>query len=142
MQIFPTLSPYLYGGLLGIWLLFYLLGKRQFDQARQLTLDLVLSEVKQAQKANPELTVDQYYADLIPEWEALMREKIRFIPHKSEFWPMPAKPEYIRSRLNFTPEWLGAYLKINGINLRASEEQQARIDEIAALSQKIARKTN
>ena len=142
MQIFPTLSPYLYGGLLGIWLLFYLLGKRQFDQARQLTLDLVLSEVKQAQKANPELTVDQYYADLIPEWEALMREKIRFIPHKSEFWPMPAKPEYIRSRLNFTPEWLGAYLKINGIKLRASEEQQARIDEIAALSQKIARKTN
>ena len=142
MQIFPTLSPYIYGGLLGVWLLFYLLGKRQFDQARQLTLDLALGEVKAARKANPELSVDQYYTNLMPKWEALIREKIRFIPHTSEFWPMPARPEYVRSRLNFTPEWLGAYLKLNGIILRASESQQAKIDEIAALSQKIAPKSS
>ena len=142
MQIFPTLSPYLYGGLLGLWLLFFLQGKRQFDKARQLTLDLALTEVKAARKKNPDLTVDEYYAELMPKWEAVIREKIRFIPHKSEFWPMPAKPEYVRQRLNFTPEWLGAYLKINGVKLQATEAQQARIDEIAQLSQKIAQKPN
>lgn len=138
MQFFPTLSPYIYGSLLGIWLLFFLLGKRQFNQARQLTLDLALTEVRAARKANPELTLDEYYADLITKWEALIREKIKFIPHKSEFWPMPARPDYVRQRLNFTPEWLGAYLKINGVKLQATEAQQARIDEIAALTQKLA----
>jgi hypothetical protein len=142
MQIFPTISPYIYGGLMGVWLLFFLLGKRQFDQARQLTLDLALSKVKAARKSNPEMTVDQYYGALLPEWETRIKEKIKFIPHKLEIWPMPAKPDYVRSRLNFTPEWLGAYLKVNGVILPATESQQARIDEIAALSQKIARKSN
>ena len=142
MQIFPTISPYLYGGLLGLWLLFFFLGKRQFDQARQLTLDLVLNEVKAARKNNLDLTVDEYYTELMPKWEAMIQEKIRFIPHKSEFWPMPARPEYVRQRLNFTPEWLGAFLKINGVKLQATKSQQARIDEIVQLSQKTAQKPN
>lgn len=138
MQFFPSLSPYITGILLGIWLIFYLIGKRQFDQAKRITLDLALGEVNTARKANPGLTVDQYFEAIQPKWEALIQEKIKFIPHKSEFWPMPAKPDYVRGRLNFTPEWLGAYLKLNGVKLQASEEQQARIDEIAAISQKIA----
>ena len=138
MKVFPALSPYLTGALLAIWLGFFLYGRRQFEQAREITLELVLSELKQARKLIPELTVESYYDYLLPKWEEAITTRIRLIPHKTEFWPMPAKPEYVRSRLNFTPEWLGAYLKVNKHSLPASEDLQNRIDEIAALSQKIA----
>ncbi len=138
MNGFPTLSPYLTGALLAVWLGFYLYGKSQFKQAREITLMLALSELKQARNSIPDLTVERYYDYLLPKWEAAITARIKLIPHKLEFWPMPAKPEYVRARLNFTPEWLGAYLKINRRPLSASEALQARIDEVAALSQKIA----
>jgi hypothetical protein len=138
MQIFPSLSPYLTGALLAIWLGFYLYGKRQFDQARKITMEMALSELKKARKSIPDLTVEKYFDYLLPVWEAEISTRIKLIPHKLGFWPMPAKPDYVRTRLNFTPEWLGAYLKVNKRPLSASEALQTRIDEIAALSQKIA----
>ncbi|MBN2045986.1 MAG: hypothetical protein JW757_13270 [Anaerolineales bacterium] len=142
MQFFPALSPYLTGALLAIWLFFFLYGKRQYDQARKITMEMALSELKNARKHTPSLTVETYFEYLLPRWEAEIARQIKLIPHKSEFWPVPAKPDYVRTRLNFTPAWLGAYLKVNKQPLSACEELQVRIDEIAALSQKIALKSD
>jgi hypothetical protein len=138
MKIFPTLSPYLTGILLAIWLGFFLYGKRQFQLAKKITLELPLNELKKARRAIPNLTVEKYYAYLYPIWETEIRDKIRMILHKSELFTIKATPEVVRDRLNFSPEWLGAYLKVNKRPLAASEELQDRINEIVGYSQKLA----
>ncbi len=134
----PTMPTYLTGAILGIWLVFYLIGKRQLELAKRITMEMALSELKAARTSKPGLTVEEYYEILLPKWEAVIAEKIKIILHKLEFWPIPAKVEDVRTRLNFTPEWLGAWLKINKRPLSASEDLQTRIEEIAALSQKLA----
>jgi hypothetical protein len=138
MPAMPVIPTYITGAFLGIWLLFFLIGKRQLAQAKQITMDMALSELKPARNAKPGLTVEEYYEILLPKWEAEIEDKIKVILHKTEFWSVPAKVEVVRTRLNFTPEWLGAWLKINKRPLSASEEMQIKIDEIAALSQKLA----
>lgn len=138
MNIFPTLSPFLTGILLAIWLGFFLYGKRQFQLAKTITLELPLKELKKARSSIPDLTVEKYYDYLYLIWESEIEERIRLILNKSEFFPIKATPELLRDRLNFSPEWLGAYLKVKKRPLSASEELQSRIDEIVRYSQKIA----
>ncbi len=133
-----AIPQYLFGFLVGIWLLFFVLGKRQLQQAKMIALELALSEVKAAKKANPDLTVDEYFNIFDEKWQAAIQNKVRFILHPSEFWPILATPDKVRSRLNLTPVWLGAFLKLNGFELDTTEEQKNMIDQIVAQSQKLA----
>jgi hypothetical protein len=45
-------------------------------------------------------------------------------------WPVPARPDGLRRRLNLTPAWLGAFLALGGMKLPADYELSRQIDEI------------
>jgi len=119
-----------------IWLLFFVLGRWQFNRVKKLTTELILSESRQAQRLSKNITVDELYLQILPIWEASLKKSAWFILHKSELFPVPALPATVRKRLNFTPAWMGAYLRLNGVDLPASAELNVEIERIKALAPK------
>ena len=126
--------PPLIAVLLGVWLLFFLSGRFQFDRIKKRTVDLVLSQLDSLLEARPDLTVEGYYSFLLPRWEQMVRSSAWFIPHKTELWPMPARPEYVARRIHFSPEWLGAFLSLRGYHLSADPELQGKMNLIKSLA--------
>ena len=123
----------LYVPALFVWLVLFVTGQMQFKRVRQRTLDLALAEIGPARKRKPDLTVEGYYDLLLPTWEQMVKKNAWFIPHRTELCPMPATPAYLRSRLNFTPAWLGAFLRLRGIKLNCAPELEEQITAITAM---------
>ena len=113
-----------------IWLILFVAGNQQYKRLRQKTIDLTLFEIQAAKKNNKELSVEQYYQILLPHWEEMVSHSAWFILHKTELFPMPATPKYIKKRMNFTPAWLGAFLQINGIKLTCEKDLEEEINTI------------
>ena len=128
-------SPW-FGILSAIWLSMFVLGRWQFKRVKQVTTDLILSESRQASRLQRGLTVEQLYAQIQPAWEAALKKRAWFILHQSELFPVPAWPAIVQKRLNFTPAWMGAYLRLNGMDLPAGAELKAEIERIAGLAPK------
>jgi hypothetical protein len=118
----------------GAWLAFYILGRWQFSRVIDGTLTMVMEQGRKAYYSLNHPTVEELYAGLQPEWEAMIKKKALFILHKSELFPVPATPAIVRERFNFTPIWMGAYLLVNGIELPAAAELQEEIYRIAKLA--------
>jgi len=121
---------FLYVFSLFIWLLFFLAGKFQYSRLRNATMNLALEQADTLLRRDRDLTVEHCYEVLLPEWERMLKRTTWFIPHKTEMWPMPARPDYVRNRMNLSPVWLGAFLELNGFKLLAAPALKVQIDEI------------
>jgi hypothetical protein len=119
-----------------VWLLFFVFGRRQLDRVKKGTTDLILDEARQVSRLHPPPGVSAFFTQIQPAWEAMLKQRAWFILHKSELFPVPASPRVVRKRLNFTPAWMGAYLRLNGIELPADAEIEAEIKRILALAPK------
>lgn len=135
----PEVPTYFTGAVLGLWLLLYLLGRKQLDRLKSNTKQLALDGIEAALEKNNDLTIQQYYEKLNGQWEQMVPQTTKFIPHKSELFPVPAKLETVRKQLNYSPEWLGAFLKLNGHTLKATAAQQERIEYILSLGDHLDR---
>ena len=120
-----------------IWLVFFVLGREQFKRIKANTQRIALENIVPALEKNKNLTVSQYYKAINKQWEEMVPKTAKFIPHKSELYPVPAKLETVRARINFSPEWLGAFLHLKGFTLKATPAQQERIDYIASFGRHI-----
>lgn len=116
----------------GSWLILFMAGRYQFNQLVKFTTALVQERVGPALEHNNNLTVGDYYGMIRPEWEKFVTSRIKFLPHSTELFPMPARVDYVVRRINFSPLWVGAYLRYNGIKLIANEEQQEQIEQMLA----------
>lgn len=119
--------------ILFIWLLLFLGGKYQLKKIKEYTVKIVEDHAKSALQKNPELSIDAYYRLIFPIWKDEVK-KYWFIPHRSELFPIRTSPENIGKRINFTPEWVGAYLELKEIHLKRNKQQSEKIKEIIALS--------
>jgi len=137
---FPEISPTVSMIVFSIWLILFLWGRSQLNKIKDATAQLVLENIETAKKNNKNLTVDQYYQMLYPKFEAYVKANVKFVPHKTELFPMPAKPEYVKTRIHFTPEWVGAFLKLNCHTIIANSQQQETINHIVELSKNKGRK--
>jgi hypothetical protein len=45
-------------------------------------------------------------------------------------YPISANPDRVMARMNLTPAWLGAYLKLTGKEIEMTEEQRTAVDAI------------
>ena len=142
MISFPQIPPVISVIIFSIWIILFLLGRSQFNKIKDATMKLILANIDEEKKKNKNLTLDQYYEMLYPQFEAIVKANAKFIPHKTEMFPMPARPEYVKTRMTFTPEWVGAYLKLNGYSIIANRQQQKTIDYILELSKIKSRKQN
>jgi len=119
-----------------IWLLMFGLGQWQFKRITKGTTELVLAMGKKAHNRRERPTVEEFYAQIRPEWEAMLKQKAKFILHKTELFPVPANARFVETRMKFTPAWLGAFLKVNHLDLPASEELEAEIEAVMSLAPK------
>lgn len=117
-----------------LWLLMYSLGKWQFKRITQGTTELVLSLGKKAHGRKNRPSVEEFYAQIRPEWEEMLKKNAKYILHKSELFPVPATPRFVETRMKFTPAWLGAFLKVNHLDLPAGEELESEIENVMALA--------
>ena len=140
MISFPEIPPTISVIIFTIWIILFLWGRSQFNKIKDATSKLILDNIEEVKKKNKNLTINQYYEMLYPKFEAIVKTNARFIPHKTEMFPMPAKPKYVKTRMNFTPEWVGAFLKLNGNPIIANRQQQKTIDYIIELSKIKSRK--
>ena len=131
---FPEISPTVSVVLFSIWLVLFLWGRSQLRNIKEATIQLVLENIEATKKKNKNLTLDQYYEILYPKFETYVKTNAKFITHKTELFPMPAKPDYVKTRIHFTPEWVGAFLKLNGHSINATSQQQETINHIVKLS--------
>lgn len=127
------ISP-VFGILSGVWLAFFLLGQFQFNRIKARTTQMIMEKAIQFQQQEAKPTVETYFAWLQPHWESMLKNSAWFILHKTELWPMPASPDYVRNRMNFTLAWLGAYLRLHGHKWPAEPELEKKIHDILALA--------
>lgn len=130
-------STFITTSLLGLWLLFFLLGREQLKRLKANTQHMALDNIETALEKNKNLTVSQYYKQLNRKWELMVPRTAKFILHKSELYPVPAKLETVRMQIHFSPEWLGAFLKLNGYTLKATPVQQERIEHISSFNKRL-----
>jgi hypothetical protein len=123
-----------FGILSGLWLLMFLFSRSQTEQIKRRTLEIILEQAELVTKQSNHPTVEQFYNHLQPIWEDMLKKSAIVILHKSELFPVPANPKTVRKRLNFTPAWLGAYLRLHGFHLKASDELEKEIRTILALA--------
>jgi len=137
---FPEISPTVSVVLFSIWLVLFLWGRSQLKNIKEATTQLVIENIEVAKKENKNLTIDQYYEILYPKFETYVKTNAKFVTHKTELFPMPAKPDYVKTRIHFTPEWVGAFLKLNGHTIIANSQQQKTIDHLVGLHNTNSRK--
>ena len=137
---FPEIPPTISVIVFTIWIIFFLWGRAQFNNVKDKTVSLIIENIDEAKKKIKNLTIDQYYEMIYPQFEEIVKTSAKFIPHKTELFPVPAKPEYVKTRMNFTPEWVGAILSLHGHAIKADRKQQKTIEYIIALSKIKSRK--
>lgn len=125
-----TISTALFAGLAAIWLIFLASGRIQLKKVKERTVALVLSEVKIALRKNPSLTIEAFYKLIYPQWCQMLKDTAKFIPHKSELWPMPASPDYVKDRIKFSPEVVGRFLANNEIVLEGVVLEQENTEQV------------
>ena len=116
------------------WLVMFILGRKQYEDIKKQTLQLLTEGADRAKARNIELSVQEYYDQLQPVWEEMVRRTARFVLHKTELFPVPATPDYVRKRMNFTPAWLGAYLRLHHYKVTAVPELDEQINKILAMA--------
>ncbi len=116
--------------ILFIWFAIFVAGKWQQSRIKRKLLKRMMEGVRSKLEENPDLTLDAFDEWVFANWDSLVRENAWFILNKNELWPVPADPQRVKSQMNLTPEWLGAYLKLRGYELQMNEEQQESVSDI------------
>ena len=116
---FPFVLPSTVTGLiLAVWWLFFITGRAQLRRIERRTEALVLEQVEIAQRSNAGLTLEEFYTSLIPEWQKMVRASAWFVTHKTELFPIPARPELVLKRLDMDDVYIGRILVAHDIELK------------------------
>ena len=109
------------------WATMFALGKLQLKSIRTKTESWVLESSKQVIAKSPDITIERLYEQLYPEWIQNLRGSAAFIMHRWELWPVPATPRFVKARIDFSAEWLGGFLWMNGIKLPGSKAPEEKV---------------
>ncbi len=116
---FFAAHPEILTAILAVWMLLYVAGRIQLKLIEQRTAQLVIERTRRLIAADPAISFAALREKILPEWqEACQGWNYKFVPHKFEFWPVPATPKNVLVKLPLGPEWFATVLKTNGINLK------------------------
>ncbi len=118
--------------LLILWFLMFVAGKFQQGRIKKQLLQRIREGVGPALEKDPGLSLSAYYDWVFGGWEGLVKKNAWFVLGPNELYPVSADPDHMRSRMNLTPAWLGAYLKLGGVELAMTEDEQVAVDAIVA----------
>jgi hypothetical protein len=115
---FFAAHPEILTGILTFWMVFYAAGHYQMKAIERRTIRFVLERSRILVAANPQITLADLRARIIPPWLEEMKEwHFWFIPHKFDFYPVRVTPTTVQAKLPLSPEWLATVLMTNGIAL-------------------------
>ena len=115
---FFAAHPEIMTAILALWMVFYAAGRIQVKLIERRTALLVVERSRRLLAVDPQLTLAELREKILPAWlEELKNWKYFFVPHKYDFWPVPATPKNVQVKLPLSTEWLAKILKANGILL-------------------------
>jgi hypothetical protein len=104
-----------------VWLLLFVTGREQYRRVTRRTEELVLRMVQPALKANPAMTLPEFYRLLMPEWRQMLKKSAWYMTHKTELFPIPARPELVIKRMGLDETYVGQILLEHQIQLAGYE---------------------
>lgn len=111
-------NPLAVAAILAAWLAVYLAGYVQLRRIRARTTEMVLEASRTILATRPNMSPAGLYKRIYPQWERqLSTWGYWFVPHRFDLWPVPARPRFVREKLNFSPEWITNVLNQNQIRL-------------------------
>jgi hypothetical protein len=122
------------GILSAIWIIVFLFARSQTERIKQRTQNLLLEQARLATKRGEIQSIEQFYEQFQPIWELMLKKTAVVILHRTELFPVRAHPETVRKRLNFTPAWYGAYLRLHGFKWGAEPQLEEEIQSILKLA--------
>jgi hypothetical protein len=126
-QISPD-PTFTFAILAAIWLLILATGRYQLKKVKENTVELILTEAKRQIKGNKSISMQTFYKKIYPSWCQMLKSTAWFIPHKTELWPMPASPDYVKDRIKFLPDVVGQFLSDNGYKVAGLVTEQEIIE--------------
>jgi hypothetical protein len=112
--------------LLGIWLFLFLTGREQLKRIIRRTESLVLERVKVELRNNPSLTLEDFYRLFVPEWQRMILKSAWYVTHKTELFPIPARPGLVMKRMSLDENYIGGILVRNNIELKGYQFKKAK----------------
>jgi hypothetical protein len=104
--------------ILSLWMLFYAAGHLQVKLIEKRTALLVVDWSQRLLAADPQISLADLHKRILSAWlEEFKNWKYYFVPHKFDFWPVPATSQNVQVKLPLSPEWVAKVLKKNGISL-------------------------
>lgn len=99
----------------GTWMLLWWAGKFQLQRNISFLEEKSLSLARESISKGEKINVQIIYETVYQSWKQNIRHLAWFIPHQSELWPIPARFDVIKSRINFSPQWVVEILKKNNL---------------------------
>jgi hypothetical protein len=116
---FFAAHPEILTGILALWMLLYAAGRIQLVLIQRRTERLVINRARRLVAENPLLTLAELREAFLPTWqEEVKKWNFLFVPHKFDFWPVPASPKNVLVKFPISPEWLAKALDTNGIKVQ------------------------
>lgn len=120
--------------LLVAWFLMYVAGRYQQNRIKKALFTRIRTGVELALEENPGLGLNEYHAWVFSEWEHIVKNNAWFVLSQNELYPVGVHPNRMKEQMNLTPEWLGAFLKLEGTELKMDETQSAAVDSIVQMA--------
>lgn len=110
--------PLLWTITIGVWFLFYLIGRLQLYQIRKKTDFMVVNEARQLLSIRPNTTANGIYKRVFPKWKSEVKKWAWYVPNRLEIFPVSSSPDNVLLKFSFTPDWVRICLRKNGIQLQ------------------------
>ncbi|PWH19305.1 MAG: hypothetical protein DDG59_03480 [Anaerolineae bacterium] len=126
-RIPPTISFVI----LASWLFMFVTSRYQMSRIRKKTNELIVRRASQLLETHPDITLNQFFEAILPDWMEMIPSVAWYILHKTELFPVPAKPEIVIKRINFSPEYVGRVLVENNIDLSGRDYKKIKKSYLA-----------
>ena len=121
---FINSNPIIIGVILFIFVAFYAAGRIQLHNIFLKTQTFVLERSKKELQLKPNISADNLYKIIYPDWALKINQWALFIPHRLDLWPVRVNPENVKVKLAFSPAWIAALLKAHQIELEKTKTSE------------------
>ena len=127
---FPTSVSFM---IFAAWLFLFVTGREQLKRITRRTEALVLERVKVELKNDSRLTLDEFYKLFLPEWRQMLQKSAWYVTHKTELFPIPARPNLVIKRIGMDENYIGRILLEQNIELAGYTFKKAKRESLQQL---------
>lgn len=123
-------NPRIVNSILVAIVLIYIAGRVQLKIIQQKSESLVVELGREITRKKPHITKSGLFKKIYPQWSDAIRGWAIFVPSKYDFYPVLVKPEIVKQKMDFSPDWMASVLNRHQIYL----DEDRQIDNPAMKS--------